>query len=326
MSGAIYCSRLKRLLVGTFLISFLVLGVLALEVGVSRRHISLGMGADFNPYKYLPSGAKIKDQHKDVVFADLDGDGQQEVVIFYTLGNDHKANILVLKPNDTDYVRLWENTYDSNWGFADPTGVYDLNKSGRPQIIAYRVVGASCPGSLEIYEYHDGRIERLTGKWGNNKGHCEAIEVKDLDNDGVPEIVILGSRGANDDIYRWNGRRYVRSNARFSQHYNEQLEKLLQAIYSRDSVPASARINWAIQVIQIYIIQKRYDEAIRLCQDVLQMLDDSSITQPDSVYPGTKGEAAIFKLLGDIYKASGNMQQAQKQYQKARNLEQPPNR
>lgn len=311
----------KRLLVGALLISSWVFVGLPWKAGARPKyHAQAGM--DFRPFRHLPSGAKIKDRHRDVVFADLDGDGQQEVVIFYTIGsdpNDRKANILVLKPNGVDYVQLWESTFDGSWGFTDPSGVYDLNKSGRPQIIAYRQIGASCPGFLEIYEYRDGRIERLTGKWGY-KGHCEAIEIRDLDSDRVSEIIVVGSHGASDDIYRWNGRHYVRSNGRFPQHYNAAIDKVLKDVYSRDASPASARVNLAIEAVRLYTIQKRYEEAIRLCRDVLRMMADTSMSQPDSVYPGTKGLATIHKLLGDTYKAAGNFRKAQEEYQKAQGL------
>jgi tetratricopeptide (TPR) repeat protein len=76
-------------------------------------------------------------------------------------------------------------------------------------------------------------------------------------------------------------------------------------------------VNWAIEAVRLYTLQKRYDEAIRLCGDVLRMMDDTSMTQPDSVYPGRKGQATIHKLLGDTYKLAGDLRNAQREYQKA---------
>lgn len=317
-----YSGWLRHLLVGALLINILVYLGLTPKPRVREKYSTQEAGRGFDPFKYLPPDATIKDRRKDVVFADLGGDGQRDVVIFYTIGtdpNDHKANILVLKPSGGDYVRLWESTFTGSWGFGDPSGVYDLNKSGTPQIIAYREIGASCPGFLEIYEYRDDRIQRLTGKWGY-EGHCEAVEIKDLDNDGIPEILVLGSHGASDDIYRWDGGRYVRSNARFPQHYSAAIDKILKNVYSSDLSPASARVNWAIEAVRLYTVQKRYDEAIRLCRDVLRIVDDTSMTQPDSVYPGRKGQATIHKLLGDTYKVAGDLRNAQREYQKAQSI------
>jgi len=205
MSTRTYYSGCHRLLVAALLVNIVVCVGLTGKSRTRERQSTQEAGLGFDPFKYLPPGAKIKDRHKDVVFADLGGYGQKDVVIFYTVGtdpNDHKANILVLKPSDRDYVRLWESTFNGSWGFGDPTGVYDLNKSGKPQIIAYREIGASCPGFLEIYECRDDRIERLTGKWGY-EGHCEAVEIQDLDHDGIPEILVLGSHGVSKSTKRY---------------------------------------------------------------------------------------------------------------------------
>lgn len=246
--------------------------------------------ATFDPLKYLPAGAKIGNRDKDVVFADLDGDGQQEVVIFYALGsspNDTKANILVLKPHGTDYAQLWENVYDGSWGFAEPSGVYDLNRSGRPQIVAYRTIGASCPGVLDIYEYRNGSIKRITGDWADN-GQCQGAEIKDLN-----------------------------------------------AIYTPEAVPTSARIVWGKQAVEIYILQRRYPEAIRLCEEMLRMIDDPRLSVPNAVIKGDEtpeqlnrimewfevqkieGKATVYGLLGDSYKAAGKLQEARQWHDKA---------
>jgi hypothetical protein len=306
-----------------------------------EKHSTQEAGHGFDPLKYLPPGATIKDRSKDVVFADLGGDGQRDVVIFYTIGtdpNDHKANIMVLKPSGGDYAQLWESTFTGSWGFGDPTGVYDLNKSSTPQIVAYRTIGASCPGSLEIYDYRSGRIRRLTGRWGY-KGHCEAVEIKDLDGDGVSEIIIARDHGTNDDIYRWNGKTYVHSNSQFPEYFNSELEKLVQAVYSRDAFPTSARETWASQIVKIYIIQRRYSEATHLCRGALRMIDDPGLTKPNTIVKGNeapevlnrikayfevekiRGKGTIYRLLGDIYKAAGNIKQSQSYYNKAQAFE-----
>lgn len=42
-----------------------------------------------------------------------------------------------LDNNGFCHFKIWENVGDGSWGFAEPTGVYDLNKTGRVQIVAY---------------------------------------------------------------------------------------------------------------------------------------------------------------------------------------------
>src|SRR3977135_193120 len=48
----------------------------------------------FDPLKYLPAGASLSNPEKNVVFADLDGDGKQEVIIFYAIlyGDKHQSD------------------------------------------------------------------------------------------------------------------------------------------------------------------------------------------------------------------------------------------
>jgi hypothetical protein len=169
MSNRTYYSGCRRL-VAALLVNTLVCVGLTATSHTHEKQSTKEAGPGFDPFQYLPPGAKIKDRRKDVVFADLGGDGQKDVVIFYTVGtgpNDHKANILVL------------------------------------------------------------------------------------------------------------------------------------------------------EAVRLYTLQKRYDDAIRLCGDVLRMMDDTSMTQPDSVYPGTKGQATIHKLLGDTYKVAGDLRNARREYQKA---------
>src|SRR5262249_37868851 len=97
----------------------------------------------FDVFKYLPPSAIVRDQKRHVVFVDLDGDGKQEVVVFYALVTNtiSQANIAVLKFSDGSYQTFWENRYDPSSGFVDPSGVYSFGKDQRPQIIAYRAVG-----------------------------------------------------------------------------------------------------------------------------------------------------------------------------------------
>jgi tetratricopeptide (TPR) repeat protein len=295
----------------------------------------------FDPYAYLPAGAVVKNPDKDVIFADIDGDSKREAVIFYHTsdkGNPY-ANVLVLKPTDGDYVRLWENIYEGGWGFAAPSGVYDLNKSGKPQIVAYRTVGASCPGVLDIYQYRNGAVERITGAWADN-GQCQSVEVKDLNRDGVREIIVRTKNyGVNPDIYRWDGEKYVNSNDKFPGYYNAELEKLVRAIRSLEALPASARVRWAEQAARIYLLQRRYTEALRLGEEVLEIIDNPSLTVPNATPKGQmtpeqrdrtaasleveqiQGKATIYHLLGDAYKAAGDLQQAESQYERAKTLE-----
>jgi hypothetical protein len=243
----------------------------------------------------------------------------------------------VLEHIGSDYSQLWEDSHVGSQGFADPTGVYEVNKNGKPQIVAYRTIGASCPGVLDIYQFGSGAIERITGDW---IGKCQSeLEIKDLNGDETREIIFRELKyGVSPDIYSWNGKRYVRSNRQFPQYYDDELGKLVKYIHSPNALPTTARTTWCKQACQILIVQKRYSEGIRLCGDVLRMVDDPSITTPNSIARGdeppeekdraaasfevekTQGKAAIHDFLGDLHKAAGNSSQAQIHYRRARIL------
>src|SRR5262249_17393926 len=280
--------------------------------------VGLEYQSKFDPFEYLPKGSQIKNMDTDVVFADLLGDGTREAVIFYSLGessDDNKANILVLCPRGASYLPLWENSLKAAWGFGPPTGVYGLKKPGRPQIVAYRTIGASCPGVLDIYEYVGGAVQRITGAWADN-GQCQSVVIKDLDGDGIPEIIVrILNYGVNQDIYRWNGRKYVLSNRRFSQYYNTELEELLNAVRSPKTIPASWRLQSADQIVGIYIIQRRFDDAVAFSKETLDALENRSLTEPDR--PPDEAKATVYRLLGNIHKAAGNADMARKYYERA---------
>lgn len=291
------------------------------------------------PYRYLPEGAKINNKDKDVVLVDLGGDGGQEEIIFFSLPQEHKVGIVVLKSAGADYTRLWEEVYEHSASFSDPSGVYDLNKTGRPQIVAYRTIGTSCPGALEIYEYHNGKIERISGPWAGS-GHCESVEIKDLNADGRPEIIIrTRSYGANPDVYTWNGKQYVKNNSEFFQYYNDELSDLIRDVYSLDALPTNARVRPCKQAVQIYLFQHRYAEAIALCSDILRIIDDPKLTKPNVIMKEgytteqlnsiaawfeidkAEAKATIHHLRGDTYKVAGNSPQAQAEYREEQELQ-----
>lgn len=296
----------------------------------------------FDPFKYLPVGARLQRPEKDVVSADLDGDGRKEIVLFYVRGDtpdEYQANILVLKQTGNGYGKFWEDIYKGSEGFGELTGIYDLRRSGRPQIVVYRTIGASCYGVLDIYEYRRGKLEAIAGDWGSREV-CREVVIEDLDGDGVPEIIIRGRKnhGENHDIYRWNGRRYTRSNNEFPWYYDGELETLLHALRSPVLLPVSAREMWIVQAVEIYMLQQRFSEAIQLCQEILQMIDDPQLTAPNVRLKGgetpemlarisqyfevekLEGKATIHRLLGDVHKAAGDIEQAEEYYRKADEL------
>jgi hypothetical protein len=289
--------------------------------------------------RYLPAGATISDLNKFVIAADLDADGQKEQIIFYNVSSQSKDGIVVLKRKAQEYEKIWETSYDDSSSFYDQSSVYNLNNSNRPQIVSYRAIGASCLGALEIYEYRNARIERITGPWANSDKLCGSIEIKDLKGDGRREIIHSQDHGRNPDIYKWNGKEYVQSNREFPQYYEDAVVQIVRDTYSITQLPTSARVRSCKQAVEIYLSERRPAEAIALCNGVLRILDDPKLTIPNSILSDndkpevrqrimaafeierTEGKAQVLRLLGDSYKTAGNPQQAKENYSAAKKLE-----
>ncbi|MDA1316237.1 MAG: hypothetical protein O2968_23200, partial [Acidobacteria bacterium] len=134
--------------------------------------------------RFIPSGARIEDQARHVVLADLDADGVEEAVVFYRQAEPvpRGAGLVVLKRVGDTYEKVWGREKEISIGAVAPSGVSDLIEAGTPQIVAYWAVGASCQGVLEIFEYENGRVTPLRGDWGK-EGACQNyLELKDLNS------------------------------------------------------------------------------------------------------------------------------------------------
>lgn len=283
-------------------------------------------GEKFNPYSYIPRGSKVPDPAKDVVFADLEGNGSKEAVILYLAPNGKfvKPSIKVLQKRGRAWQETWRTISNGGQYFIPPSGVYDMLKTGRPQIISYIAVGASCGGLLGIYEFDplDGAIQAI-GSWP--KGTCvHKLEVKDLDGDGTPEIIFTETNyGTIPHIYWWNGEHFDLSDSNFPDYYNPELRRLVKEALERNS---PARLMWGRMAFQIYMLQHRYGEAIEFCQRLLSISHSRASTgSPSSTAPASEtadATSAIFhRWMGEAYKSLNQLPQARREFEMAQALD-----
>lgn len=289
--------------------------------------------AAFDPYQYIPKGAKIPNQKKDIVFADLDGDGQDEVVLFYLVphGRFVVPSIKVLKREGSVWADIWRTSADVGWDFVPPSGVYDLLKNGRPQIVSYISVGASCWGSLDVYQYDPltGSIRSLNG-WPEH-GCVDHLRIKGLDGDSVPEIIFTATNYSTiPHIYWWSGESFILSNTNFPDYYSKELKRLVADATEKNS---PAREMWGGMAVQIYMLQHRYREAISFCRRLLaltegqvaaqQVLKSSEWTcfQTSKVSSNYAFQAVIRGWLGDAYRDLNNLAKARSENQMAVSLD-----
>lgn len=299
------------------------LGLVSIAAGSAfLSHSSRQLAVDV--LDHLPRGSRIEDPQKDIVEADLDNDGIKEIVVFYVLqdGDRAYANIRLLKRSGSRLSTVWEDEAES-WGFDNPTGVYPAKGKDRYHILAYRRIGASCPGVLRIYRMDNRAVQQIRTPW---EGTCASyLTLRDLDGDGYLEIIFKTLKyGRNWDIYRWEGEQHIKSNKSFPDFYDEDLAELLRTIRSKEPAPGSARISWTEQVVEILILQRRFEEGIQLCQEVSKMIDDPAITTPEEIIKGDEtpemlgrirerferakfaAKSRLANLREQLYKLAGN--------------------
>ena len=111
--------------------------------------------------------------------------------------------------------------------------VGDLQRNGRPQVLLIRGwVGADwIPMAVDIFQPRRAGMKQIL-----HLGSSAGAERVDLDRDGRPEVQVTNYVGATlthaemggwTDVYRYDGRRYVRANARFREFSRGQLNSML---------------------------------------------------------------------------------------------------
>lgn len=124
--------------------------------------------------------------------ADVDGDGKNEIIC-------NTDSTCILKWNGNE----WEENIIAVHNESYPFGCVakDSDNDGKPEIH----VTFYSP-TLKIYEYENGNyVEKASFYWEDEEGTIEAIDIGDVDNDGIDEIAV----GTNYiHILHWNGKEY----------------------------------------------------------------------------------------------------------------------
>lgn len=139
------------------------------------------LGTDGYQLKYPRRG----DYLSAFVFKDLDGDGGQEVVVFYEMDIGDSATWLSVL--DQDQEGQWHSVYDVP-GLGPDVDFIDfapITQLGRPNIL----VGWTLPGRedcrLAVYEYAGNRLESLFDDY-----YTETL-LADVDQNGLTDLLIF---------------------------------------------------------------------------------------------------------------------------------------
>jgi len=134
--------------------------------------------------------------------ADLDGDGKKEIIGCYYNKNTKISGIYIWKHDGTNfsnqqpYYTLPNNSTFAGYALNNSVIVCDLNNNGKKNIVTMPKAMSGTFGYVIALEINTDGIytemwhsKRLTVPGG---GYTYEIAVGDLDNDGLPEVVVLG--------------------------------------------------------------------------------------------------------------------------------------
>jgi len=151
----------------------------------------------------LSSTQAEAEPQKAVVSADLDGDGQQEVVVGYREA-EQRAGVFIARRTDQGWEKVWEEEIGPLG--LDVLGAEDLTGDGRPEVLIGGTIGASAGNHLKILTCSPGEkggAPSYTALWENG---YHRLEVGDFDGDNRQEIALwLKDTGTamEVEVYRW---------------------------------------------------------------------------------------------------------------------------
>lgn len=111
------------------------------------------------------------------MFCDLDGDGSEEALAFYSAGDDTSGTrINILRQTDGNWVSVYEAAGSS----GDISDVHFLN-IGKEKLLVVK-----WEREVGIYEFVENRLEQVY------MSPCDGIELAEMNGDGIMDIVVFG--------------------------------------------------------------------------------------------------------------------------------------
>jgi len=159
---------------------------------------------------------KTEDSLSAFIFQDLDGDGEDEAMVFYvTESNDSDTRLNILKKVDGS----WQSIYSVSGANSSVESVYFANMSSDrvTVMIGWGVSGGEKDASL--YRFTGDKLDTLYS------GAYSDFGIVDLDGDGYDEVVLFGGRG--------NSARML----------NESAGKIVESAETEMTAPASSFIS-----------------------------------------------------------------------------------
>lgn len=129
------------------------------------------------------------DRMRDIEAADVDGDGQEELVVV-----THDAGVVAVGDEAEGGAWTFQEMDEKPDTFVHEVEVGDVDGDKKPEFYVTpsarnKASGASQPGGVARYDYRDGKYVR-TDVVAWTESHAKEILVTDLDGDGVDELYV----------------------------------------------------------------------------------------------------------------------------------------
>lgn len=149
------------------------------------------------------------DNQQSVQMADLDGDGDQEYLVFCKGTSELPLRILVFDRVDGEFVHI--NSIESNGASFDQVEYIQMDEKPGVEIVVGHQISDQLVRSVSVYTFSNGEAERLV------TANYRKFLTVDIENDGKSELFVLHSGQSETDngvaeLYSLNAGIMERSN------------------------------------------------------------------------------------------------------------------
>lgn len=123
------------------------------------------------------------ENQQTVQMADLDGDGEQEYLLFARGGSERPLRILIFRKQDGAYVHA--DTVESNGSAFDQVEYVQMDGTGGMELVVGRQLNDQVLRSVSVYSFVNGEAEQLV------TANYTKFLTTDLDGDGHSELFVL---------------------------------------------------------------------------------------------------------------------------------------
>ncbi len=192
------------------------------------------------------------DNRQAIQQADLDGDGQDEYIVYARTGEEKPLKIFIFQ-NDGDRFLL-RHTLEGEGSAFDRVYYEQIDGVGGMELVVGRRVSDQVPQALSVYSFRTDDIAELVST------NYTDYTVSDVDADGLSDLFVIRSdteqRNAVAELYRWQNGELVRDNEADLSAPSESYKRTIIGNLS-DGTPA-------------FFVASSYDES-RIITDVLAL-------------------------------------------------------